>query len=126
MTVYIAGFLNRNISAMRRQKKYHPFLDKLDRGKISITTLASVNFVNCVIFLHHGLPEPRKGNTSFDYCLLLTVQLQRLCYYYRILHSQWDVYRTVMIKKGKWDVLGGKRNSSQRKYKSFAKHLVKY
>ena len=37
------------------------FLDKLDRGGLSMPTLASVNFVHCAMCMHNALPEPRKN-----------------------------------------------------------------
>ena len=60
--VYIARFLTRkHLHDMDAEVLSTEFLDELDRGGLSMPTLASVNFVHCAMFLHNALPEPRKN-----------------------------------------------------------------
>ena len=59
---FIGGFLTRKhlFDTETEEELFTKFPDELQQGGLSMSTLLSVNFVFCTMFLHHALLEPRK------------------------------------------------------------------
>jgi len=62
IAVYIAGFLTPKYLRFVETDEVlsTEFLDKLNRGGLSMPTLATVNFVHCAMNLHESLPKNEK------------------------------------------------------------------